>query len=287
MADPFDTPALVASLTLEETGPDRFVGRSVDLGWGSIFGGQVLAQALDAAERTVPADRPVHAMHAWFLRRGDARAPVTLEVERVRDGGSFTTRRVRASQGAPIFEASCSFQTVEPGLDHQAAAPDVPGPDDLPPPRPYPPGLPAALVQRLSARTPIEMRVVDPVDLFRPERRPAARRVWIRTTEPIADDPALHRRLLAYTSDFHFLTTSLQPHAVTWLTPGLHLASLDHSIWFHRSFRLDDWLLYDVDGPSAAGGRALVQGRVYDRAGRLVALTAQEGLIRQTLGSNR
>ena len=161
MADPFDTPALVASLTLEETGPDRFVGRSVDLGWGSIFGGQVLAQALDAAERTVPADRPVHAMHAWFLRRGDARAPVTLEVERVRDGGSFTTRRVRASQGAPIFEASCSFQTVEPGLDHQAAAPDVPGPDDLPPPRPYPPGLPAALVQRLSARTPIEMRVVD------------------------------------------------------------------------------------------------------------------------------
>ncbi len=276
---------LVAQLRLEPIEKNLFRGQSQDLGWGTVFGGQVLGQALSAAVQTVPADRHVHSLNAYFLRPGDVSRPIVYDVDRIRDGGSFTTRRVVAIQnGHAIFNLAASFQIEEPGLEHQDAMPEVPPPEALPTEQErakrHLDRLPEGLRARALAERPFEIRVVDggePSSL----QRPAQRSLWLKTIGTLPDDPALHRYLLAYASDYNFVTTSLLPHGVTWLTPGMQIASLDHVMWFHRAFRVDEWLLHVIDSPAAHGGRGLVRGRIFTRDGKLVASTAQEGLIRR------
>ncbi|MEQ1504005.1 MAG: acyl-CoA thioesterase II [Myxococcota bacterium] len=278
---------LLELLRLEQIEADLFRGQSQDLGWGAVFGGQVLGQALSAAVYTVPADRVVHSLHGYFLRQGDVRKPIVYEVDRIRDGKSFTTRRVVAIQhGQAIFTLAASFQVVEPGFDHQSPMPlDVPPPEALVADEvaalAWADTLPEPIRTRALAQRPIEVRSVEPINPLVPTVRPPTRKVWYRAVDPLPDDPALHRYLLAYASDFHFLTTAIQPHGASWATPGMQVASLDHAMWFHRPFRMDDWLLHVIESPSATGGRGLVRGQFYDRAGNLVASAAQEGLMRQ------
>jgi len=285
---------LTGILQLERIEENIFRGPSQNLGWGRVFGGQVLGQALSAAEQTVPADRPAHSMHGYFMRPADAEKPIVYTVDPIRDGRSFTTRRVVAVQdGKAVFNMAASFQVVEPGFEHQAApAPEVEGPDGLASERElgraYLKRLPEAVLaaipegirERAVAERPIEIRALKPVDPMKPGVRPPSRQVWFRCSGELPDDPRVHRYMLAYASDFHFLVTAMQPHGVTWLTPGIQSASLDHAMWFHRPFRMDDWLLYDIDSPSSTGARGLVHGRFYNREGELVASTMQEGLIR-------
>ncbi len=277
--------ALVDLLALERLDRDLFRGRSQDLGWGAIFGGQVLGQALSAAAQTVDADRPVHSLHGYFMRAGDVKRPILYQIDRLRDGASFTTRRVSAIQeGEAIFSLEASFQLAEDGFDHQGAVPEVPPPDELRSER----DMALAIADQLpppvravaTAERPIEIRPVELRDPLRPRASAPRRHLWYRAIDQLPDDPALHRYLLAYASDFSFLGTAMDPHGISWLSPGMQVASLDHVMWFHRSFRFDDWLLYAVDSPSASGGRGLVRGQFFDRAGRLVASAAQEGLIR-------
>jgi acyl-CoA thioesterase-2 len=277
---------LIDLLALERLDRDLFRGRSQNLGWGAIFGGQVLGQALSAAAQTVPADRPVHSLHGYFLRAGDVTGPILFHVDRLRDGKSFTTRRVVAQQeGEAIFSLEASFQLDEGGFDHQDAMPEVPAPEALRSER----DLALAVADRLpeslraiaTAERPIEIRPVEPRNPLRPTVAAPYRHLWYRAIDRLPDEPALHRYLLAYASDFSFLGTALDPHGVSWITPGMQVASLDHVMWFHRPFRMDDWLLYAVDSASASGGRGLVRGRFFDRAGGLVASCAQEGLIRR------
>lgn len=281
---------LLELLRLEPIEVNLFRGQSQDLGWGSVFGGQVLGQALSAAARTVPDDRVVHSLHGYFLRQGDAKRPIVYQVDRIRDGRSFTTRRVVAVQnGHAIFSLSASFQVEEVGFDHQdPVPPDVPGPEqlrsDTEVARAWGEHLPEPLRTRALAERPIEVRSVVPIDPLNPEIRPPERKVWYRAVDPLPDDPALHRYLLAYASDFHFLTTALQPHGASWAQPGMQVASLDHAMWFHRPFRMDDWLLHVIESPSASGGRGFARGRFFDRAGNLVASATQEGLIRKWQG---
>jgi acyl-CoA thioesterase-2 len=278
---------LVKLLALERIEENLFRGQSQDLGWGAVFGGQVLGQALSAAVQTVPAERAVHSLHAYFLLRGDARRPIVYDVDRIRDGSSFNTRRVVAIQGGQaIFNLAASFQKEESGFTHQDLMPEVPPPESLATEQELSRGLalrlPKALRERIEADRAFEMRpVAPPGDPLTPPAQPPQRQVWLRTAGRLSDDPALHRYLLAYASDHSFITTALLPHGVTWLTPGMQIASLDHVMWFHQPFRVDDWLLYVIDSPAAHGGRGLVRGRVFARDGRLVASTAQEGLIRQ------
>jgi acyl-CoA thioesterase-2 len=278
---------LVELLALERIEENLFRGQSQDLGWGTVFGGQVLGQALSAAVQTVPLERRVHSLHAYFLRPGDVSRPIVYDVDRIRDGGSFTTRRVRAIQnGQPIFNMSSSFQTPETGFQHQDAMPDVPRPDTLPTEEervaPHVAKLPPAMRERATHTRPIELRVADADDELRFQTKPKApvRNVWLRARGALPDDPGLHPYLLAYASDYSFVTTSLLPHGVTWLTPGMQVASLDHAMWFHQPFRMDQWLLHTMDSSAASGGRGLVRGRVFSEDGRLVASTMQEGLIR-------
>lgn len=264
---------LVDLLALERLDEDLFRGRSEDPGWGRLYGGHVLAQALSAAQQTVSADRRVHSLHSYFLLSGDVTIPVIYDVDRIRDGGSFTTRRVVAKQrGRAIFHLSASFQTLEQGFEHQDPMPEVPSADAL--------GPDAELLR--PGATPFDFRPVEPVDrTVAPAIRPPRRDVWIRGRGTLGDDPALHATLLAYVSDFYFVGTSLLPHGVSWMTPGMQVASLDHAMWFHADFRADDWLLHSMESPRASRGRGLVRGRVFSRDGRLVASSTQEGLIRQ------
>lgn len=276
---------LLALLRLERIEQNLFRGQSQDLGWGAVFGGQVLGQALSAAAQTVPADRPVHSMHAYFLRQGDARRPIVYDVDALRDGGSFTTRRVIAIQGGhPIFSMACSFQIQEGGFDHRATPPDVPPPEGLLSEREaaerVADRIPEPIRTIALAERPIEIRPVQPMNFLSPKPAEPRRQLWYRAAGPLPDDPAVHRYLLAYASDFNFLTTAMLPHGVSILTPGLQVASLDHAMWFHRPFRFDEWLLFDVESPSASGARGLVLGRFYTREGHLVATLAQEGLLR-------
>ncbi|MBB3141027.1 acyl-CoA thioesterase [Halomonas organivorans] len=260
--------ALVDLLGLEPLEENLFRGRSQDLGLPQLFGGQVLGQALSAATHTVDASRRVHSLHGYFLRPGDASRPVVYQVDAVRDGRSFTTRRVTAIQkGRPIFFCSASFHGEEMGLDHQPQMPDVPAPETLDE---------ADLSLRFPGH-PIEFRHV--LDASEPGQ-PARKRLWFRLAGELPEDPALHRYLLAYSSDFNLLTTGLVPHDIGFGDPGLQIASLDHALWFHRDVRVNDWLLYDMDSPWAGGARAFTRGSIYDRQGRLVASSAQEGLTR-------
>ena len=280
---------LIALLALERLEMNLFRGQSQDLGWGLVFGGQVLGQALSAAQQTVPDDRHVHSLHAYFLRPGDAKHPIVYDVDRIRDGKSFTTRRVVAIQnGRPIFSLASSFQLEETGFDHQAAMPTAPAPEGLPNERELWRQklslIPPAFHAQATAERPIELVPIDPVDPLAPETMPATHQVWARAAGELPDDPTLHRYLLAYCSDFSFVTTALRPHAKTWLNPRMQIASIDHSMWFHRPFRMDQWLLHAMESPSASGGRGLVRGQFFTRDGVLVASTAQEGLIRHRAG---
>ena len=278
---------LVKLLALEKIEENLFRGQSQDLGWGRVFGGQVLGQALSAAAQTVPADRHVHSLHAYFLRPGNVSKPIVYDVDRIRDGSSFTTRRVVAIQsGEAIFNLAASFQGDEAGFEHQDEMPQVPAPESLQLEhermQSYAQRLPRLLRENLNAERAFELRPVDwNDDPFIPSPRSPQHSVWIKTVDRLPDDPALHRYLLAYISDYSFIGTALQPHGVTWLTPGMQVASLDHVMWFHQPFRVDEWLLHVMDSPKAHGSRGLVRGRIFTRDGRLVASTSQEGLIRQ------
>ena len=282
------TPAveeLLSLLQLERLEDNLFRGESRDIGTRYVFGGQVLGQALSAAQQTVDANRSAHSLHAYFLRAGDIEHPIVYNVERTRDGGSFSVRRVTAIQhGQPIFNFSASFQAEEAGVEHQLPMPAVPKPDDLEPVEPLPADelakLPPKLQRWFGRSGPFEFRHVYPRDELNPPKRPPFQQVWFRLSEPVGDAPELHRALLAYASDFHLLGTATFPHGISYYQPNVQMASLDHALWFHRAFRADDWLLYSIDSPSAQGSRGLARGQIFDRAGRLVASTAQEGLIR-------
>ena len=276
---------LIELLSLERLEDDLFRGQSRDIGTKYVFGGQVLGQALSAAQATLAQPRAAHSLHAYFLRAGDIEAPIVYHVDRTRDGGSFSVRRVTAVQhGKVIFFCAASFQHEEPGAEHQVSMPDVPKPEDLEPAPAIPPeklALLPVLVRRWLDRTgPFEFRQVYPRDELNPPKRPPFQQVWFRLTEKVGDAPELHRALLAYASDFHLLGTATFPHGISYYQPNVQMASLDHALWFHRSFRADDWLLYAIDSPSAQGARGLARGQIFDRAGRLVASTVQEGMIR-------
>lgn len=277
---------LLRILDLESLEVNLFRGVSPDVGWQRVYGGQVLAQALTAAVKTVPEERVAHSLHAYFLLPGDPSVPIVYEVERIRDGGSFTTRRVKGIQhGRAMFSMSISFQKRETGYDHQSTMPDVPPPEDLPNER----ELAQRLVQHLPENMrsywerdrPIEMRPVDVGRYFERSERTAAQHIWMRANGTLPDVPALHQCVLAYASDFTLLDTALIAHGKLMFDPDVQLASLDHALWFHRPFRADEWLLYVQDSPSASGARGFCRGSIYRRDGVLVASVTQEGLMRK------
>jgi acyl-CoA thioesterase II len=276
---------LIELLSLERLEDNLFRGQSRDIGTKYVFGGQVLGQALSAAQATLESARTAHSLHAYFLRAGDIEHPIVYLVDRTRDGGSFSVRRVTAIQhGQPIFFLAASFQKEEAGGEHQLSMPEVPKPEDIEPSPSLAPEelakLPIKVQRWLSRMGPFEFRHVYPRDELNPPKRPPFQQVWFRLAERVGDAPELHRALLAYASDFHLLGTATFPHGISYYQPHVQMASLDHALWFHRPFRADEWLLYSIDSPSAQGGRGLARGLVYDRAGRLVASTAQEGMIR-------
>lgn len=275
---------LLRQFELERLEVNLFRGESRDIGSPQVYGGQVLGQALMAAYQTID-NLEVHSLHAYFLRRGDFNRPIVYQVDRSRDGQSFSSRRVIAVQnGEQIFTCAASFQRREPGLDHQSTMPTVPAPETLPDwSRPTPEveaKLPEMLRRFLIRERPVEMRPVEPIDFLRRAASPPCERVWFRIAEPLPDDDRLHRCLLAYMSDFNLLTAATRPHHGKFAIGEMVMASIDHGLWFHRAFRADEWLLYDVESPSASGGRGFARGSIYSRDGRLVASAAQEGLIR-------
>jgi acyl-CoA thioesterase II len=277
---------LIKVMTLERLEMNLFRGQSRDIGSPQVFGGQVLGQALVAATATAE-DRTVHSLHAYFLRRGDFNSPIVYEVDRALDGKHFSSRRVVAIQhGRQIFNMSASFQAAEAGLEHQSPIPDVPSPDSLLDMethyRSMADQLPPAARRILEQKRPFEFRPVHPPDPMRREKSSPLKYVWFRAVDTLADDEALHRCLLAYVSDFHLLDTALKPHGVSMVSPRLVIASIDHAMWFHRRVRVDDWLLYAIDSPSASGARGFTRGSIFARDGWLVAGAAQEGLIRVT-----
>jgi acyl-CoA thioesterase-2 len=279
---------LLDILDLEPLEVNLFRGRSPQSRWQRVFGGQVIGQALVAACRTVDdvAQRPPHSLHAYFLLAGDPKVPIIYQVDRIRDGKSFTTRNVAAIQhGHAIFSMSVSFQRLEEGFSHQVAMPQVPGPDSLPNDAELRQSVLASMpepVRRYYERErPIELRPVE-FDRYLGKRHPDGKfNVWIRTTGPLPDEPAIHQCVLAYASDMTLLDAALIPHGRTVFEPTIMAASLDHAMWFHRPFRADDWLLYAQDSPNAAGARGFARGLIFARDGTLVASVAQEGLIRE------
>jgi acyl-CoA thioesterase II len=275
---------LVKVLTLERLELNLFRGESRDIGSPQVFGGQVLGQALSAASATVE-NRPAHSLHAYFLRRGDFNSPIVYEVDRARDGKHFSTRRIVAIQhGEQIFNMSASFQSAESGLDHQSEMPDVPLPEKLQDLeafcREHLSGAPANVKRMLERKRPFEFRPVEPQIYLSREKLPARKNIWFRAVAALPDGESLHRCLLAYVSDFNLLDTALMPHGMSLVSPNLAIASIDHAMWFHRSMRVDEWLLYTVDSPSASGARGFARGEVYSLDGRLVASTSQEGMLR-------
>lgn len=264
---------------------DRFYGRSLDLEWGYVFGGHFVAQALAAAQQTVPEELGAHSLHGYFIKSGDERKPVTYEVQRIRDGRSFAARRVDAMQdGRTVFTLTASFQREEVGPEHQDVMPKTVGPDGLLSQvqiaRKYMDTRPDAAREQMSLGRVVEIRPVDHVDILNPEPTPPLRCVWYRTIGKLPDRPALHRAMLAYISDLHLLSTAMRPHALNWITSGVQSTSLDHAVWFHRPFRIDEWVLFVMDSPSASGARGFSQGRFFSEDGSLVASVSQEGLIR-------
>jgi acyl-CoA thioesterase-2 len=275
---------LISLLDLEAVEVNIFRGTSPQDRSQRVFGGQVLGQALVAASRTIE-DRLCHSLHAYFLLPGDPRIPILYEVDRSRDGKSFSSRRVVAVQhGRPIFHLAASFQVDEAGLEHEIPPPHVPPPEDLPSEddvrREIADRVPETYREHFLRKRPIELRPVDREDIFRPEKRPPHQSVWVRATDTLPDSAALHQCVLAYASDMTLLDTGLMPHGIGWFSDDIQIASVDHAMWFHRRFRADDWLLYVQDSPSASGARGFNRGLIYTRDGRLVASVAQEGLMR-------
>jgi acyl-CoA thioesterase-2 len=277
---------LLELLQLEKIEENIFRGRSQDLGFGNIFGGQVIGQSLSAATQTVPIEKSVHSIHGYFLLAGDPAKPIVYEVDCIRDGKSFTTRQVKAIQkGRAIFTLSASFQIEEDGYDHQAQMPDVTQPEELKSDSELTNAIkhkiPEPFRTLLTCERPIEIRQVNPMNPFKPEKRTPVKHSWFRAKGEMPDDPSIHKYMLAYASDFGLVTTSLYPHGQSFWTPKMQVASLDHAMWFHRDFKMDDWLLYVMESPSASGARGFCHGKVYTRDGVLVASTTQEGLIRR------
>jgi acyl-CoA thioesterase II len=275
---------LLQLLELEQLEVNMFRGESRDIGAPQVFGGQVLGQALSAAAATVEG-RMVHSLHAYFLRRGDCNAPIVYEVDRSLDGNHFSNRRIVAIQhGQQIFNMTASFQVAEGGFDHQDPMPQVPLPETLPessgPPRQMLERLPERVRRFFEQPRPFEFRAVQPIDFLNPRREAPAREIWFRAVARLPDEEMLHRRLLAYVSDFFLLDTATLPHGTSFLRPTIVMASIDHAMWFHRSLRVDDWLLYAMDSPSASGARGFSRASIFARDGRLVASAAQEGLMR-------
>lgn len=280
---------LLALLALEQLDDGLYRGQSADLGFGAVFGGQVMGQALSAANYTLSADRQAHSFHSYFLRPGDVNKPIIYDVENIRDGQTTSTRRVKALQhGKPIFYMTASFQAPVGGFEHQAFIPEVAGPEGL-----ISDGerikelahyLPPKIREKWLSAKPIEMRQVNYVDPIAPEKTEPLRYIWLKANGELPNDPRIHQYLLAYASDFNFLPTALMPHGRSYWDRDLQVATIDHSMWFHQDFRFDDWILYVMESPRAIGGRGLVQGRCYTRDGILVASIMQEGIIRARQG---
>lgn len=275
---------LIKVLELEQLEVNLFRGVSRDLGLPQVFGGQVLGQSLHAASATVDADRLVHSLHAYFLLPGDVNAPIIYEVDRSRDGGSFSSRRVVAIQhGQQIFHMSASFQTAQNGLDHQSKMPQVPPPESLHDIRNVvdaAPTVPVELKRWFQVQLPIEFRPINPVRLMSADPGDPLTEFWFKAIDALPDNEELHRSVLAYASDFYLLRTATQPHGIPFPSAKLRLATIDHAMWFHRPLRVDEWLLYVIDSPSASGSRGLSRGSIFDRKGNLVASVAQEGMVR-------
>ncbi len=277
--------ALLDLLRLEPLEHNLFRGRSHDIGSPAVFGGQVLGQALMAAGRTVAAGQQVHSLHGYFLRAGDKALPIVYDVDRIRDGASFATRRVVAIQhGQAIFHMSASFHKHEAGPAHQDAMPAAPPPESLQDDHQREQAMahrfPAWRQAFLRQAQPMQSRAVDPIDPCAPVPQPARALHWMRAPHPLPDDPLLHQALLAYASDWSLMSVAMRPHALSWQQGNVQGVSLDHAMWFHRDFRFDDWLLYQSDSPSLAGARGFCRGSLWARDGTLVASVAQEGLIR-------
>jgi len=268
--------------TRARTTEDIFTGSSHPMPSGRIYGGQVLAQSLIAAERTLPENRVVHSMHGYFLRPGDSSQGITIAVDRIHDGRSFSTRRSQAYQnGVPIFSMIASFQDDDPGVEHAVPMPsDVPSPDALAPDEDRVVGLPEGTMRMLSERAADIRHVGSPLYLPNDDDRVPHQGVWMRMRAPLPDDPRLHRAALAYLSDMTIQESILRAHGVYWALPGLKVASLDHAMWWHRPARVDEWLLYVQESPNAKGGRGLATGRIYTEDGTFVASVAQEIMVR-------
>ncbi|TFC27256.1 acyl-CoA thioesterase II [Cryobacterium sp. TMT2-18-3] len=278
---------LLAALDLTDTGArtseDIFTGPSQWMPLGRVFGGQVLAQSLVAAMRTVPDDRHVHSMHGYFLRPGDVGQPITFSVDRIHDGRSFSTRRTQAYQdGHPILSMIASFQDDDEGLEHQIEMPtDMPDPESLPTAADALAQVDHSIARYWANERPFDMRhLPSPIYLKVDGEHTSRQAVWMKTMGPLPDDPDLHRAALAYASDYSIMEPVMRRHGVAWATPGLKVASLDHAMWFHRFGRVDEWMLYVQDSPTAQGGRGLSTGSIYSRAGLLLATVAQEGMLR-------
>ncbi|HIG44809.1 MAG: acyl-CoA thioesterase II [bacterium] len=277
---------LLDLLDLEQIEVNMFRGISPDEGWQRVYGGQVIGQALVAASRTVEDEsRTAHSLHGYFLRPGDTTIPILYDVDRIRDGRSFTTRRVVAIQkGRAIFSMSVSFQVHESGLEHQIARPDVPGPEkclsETELHKKFAQDIPQEFQGRIEKLRPIEMRFVEPINEFNPEPMKPEQHVWIKTVDTMPDNVRLNQCLLAYASDMTLIDTSYRPHAVGWGNDKFQVASLDHAMWFHKPFKTDDWMLYQQDSPASGGGRGFSRGTIFDSSGDLIASVAQEGLIR-------
>lgn len=277
---------LSALLILETIEQGIYRGQSQDLGYRSLFGGQVMGQALSAAQETIDTGRFVNSLHAYFLRAGDASLPVVYQVEVLRDGASFSTRRVQAVQkGKAIFYMTASFQGSEEGFEHQETMPVVTPPEQLQSFTDYIQAnqghIPKGLREKFLAEKPIDIRPVQQYNWLKPTPTPSNTQLWIKANGRLPDDLAMHTYMLAYASDLHFLPTALLPHGVSHWQPNFQIATIDHAMWFHRPFRFDDWLLYCMDSPSASNGRGFVRGQIYNRQGQLIASTMQEGVIRQ------
>jgi len=277
---------LLNLLNLESLEEGLFRGQSEDLGLRQVFGGQVVGQALYAAKQTVPSERLIHSFHSYFLRPGDSQKAIIYDVENLRDGQSFSARRVKAVQnGSPIFYMTASFQGPEEGFEHQKIMPDVPGPDNLPSEHDIAQQLaqhiPAPYRDKFLAEKPFEIRPVKFHNPLKGHVDEPVRHLWIRANGALPEDKRIHQYLLGYVSDSNFLPVSLQPHGKGFLEPGMQVATIDHSMWFHRPFDLSEWLLYSVESTSASSARGFVRGEFYTQQGILVASTVQEGVIRQ------
>ncbi len=272
---------------LESIEQGLFRGQSWDLGFRALFGGQVLGQALAAAYRTVEAGRSVHSFHTYFLLPGDAKKPVVYDVEVVRDGRSFSARRVKAIQdGRNIFYMTASFQIDEDGMTHQyAPMPEVPGPEELASDITFYEEnferLSTGMQEALSYHRPIDIRTVDAAHSFKAQQREPYRHVWLKVRDAMSNDLGLHQATLAYASDYHFLSTSLQPHGLAVSDKGLRMATIDHAMWFHQPVNLNDWLLYAMESPFSGNSRGIVRGQIFNQSGELVASTMQEGMMRK------